>query len=175
MSHVRKLVVVAAVVAVVAAACGESDGQATNETLPPAPSGADSPPDAADACLEDEPVCDDVPGLGAEPLPLDAGDNGGGSGVVVDDALAVADAIAVGGSGIVAVQGFIIQDASGIRLCEALAESMPPQCGGASVGVANLDTVDPDDLATSQGVSWTDLPVVIIGEIVDGVLVPNSA
>ena len=52
MSQVRMLVVVAAVVAVIAAACGDGDGQATDETLPPAASDVESPPDPAAACRE---------------------------------------------------------------------------------------------------------------------------
>jgi hypothetical protein len=175
MRHVRKLVVLAAVVALISVACGDGDGTAvpSDETLPPGPSDVESPPDATGACLDDEPICDDVPGVGAEPLPLDAGSDGGDSGLVVDGALTVGDALAAGASEVIAVLGFVVQDDLGIRLCEALAESMPPQCGGASIEVANLDTVDPDELVTAQGVTWTDLPVTIIGQIVDGVLVPE--
>jgi len=47
-------------------------------------------------------------------------------------------------------------------------------CGGASIEVTDLSTIDPDDLTETQGVTWTDQAVTILGEIVDGSLVPDS-
>lgn len=62
------------------------------------------------------------------------------------------------------------------RLCELLAESFPPQCGGGSVVLADLD---PDDVVAlqmagdSQGIEvrWTDYPLALIGTVEGGVLV----
>ncbi|NIR41603.1 MAG: hypothetical protein GWN79_26950, partial [Actinobacteria bacterium] len=76
-------------------------------------------------------------------------------------------------TGVIAVKGFVVADADGIRLCDLLAESLPPQCGGTWIELANLDAIDPDELKTEQGVTWTDFPVTVLGEIVDGVLTPT--
>ena len=56
-------------------------------------------------------------------------------------------------------------------ICEALAESFPPQCGEGFVTVTSLDQVDPDDIQSSGDVRWTDYTVTIFGEMVDGTLV----
>jgi len=59
------------------------------------------------------------------------------------------------------VAGFVFWDVTGVRLCELLLESFPPQCGGAWLVIAdpvNLD-VALGDIATgsaSDGISWTN-------------------
>ncbi len=60
------------------------------------------------------------------------------------------------------------------RLCEALAESFPPQCGGASVPVSGHVGTSSIPLVSEQGVTWTDQPVTFLGEIIDGTLVVDS-
>ena len=142
----------------------------------PAPGTDDAPPPAAGACLAGAEDCDDIPGNEAPALPadeapdpdIDADDQP----IVVTD-MSVADALETDAVGIIAVRGFVIADAEGIRLCEALAESLPPQCGGASIGLTTLDTVDPDSITEAQGVQWTDELTTIIGQLVDGELVPE--
>ncbi len=69
------------------------------------------------------------------------------------------------------MKGFLLIDGDGARLCEALAESLPPQCGGASIPVSNYEEVLGTPLQSEQGVSWTDETVSFLGEIVDGTLV----
>ena len=59
------------------------------------------------------------------------------------------------------------------RLCELLAESMPPQCGGASVPVVGYDQLDLGVLSSAQGIIWSDGFVVVFGEMIDGTLVAN--
>lgn len=70
-------------------------------------------------------------------------------------------------TGEVSVVGPVVIDGSGARLCSALAESFPPQCGGESVELANIAAADLD-LEEEQGVRWTDLPVVLTGTYDDG-------
>ena len=182
----RRLLMLGVVVAVIALACGggESIDRASGD-LSPAEFSSDDPvaegssPKVSDACLAGAADCDDVPGNTDEPLfigdePRFGTDPGAGvSGMVVDDGLSIADALATDATGPIAVQGFVVADDSGIRLCDALAESYPPQCGGDSIEVGDLTTVDPDELNSAQGVMWTDHRVTIIGEIIDGVLVPT--
>jgi len=66
----------------------------------------------------------------------------------------------------VSVVGSIVVDATGTRLCAALAESFPPQCGGAAVTLTNLDDFDVT-LQEEQDVRWSDPPVVLTGTYSD--------
>lgn len=54
------------------------------------------------------------------------------------------------------------------RLCSALAESFPPQCGGASLLVTGLDLVRVDGLIVEGDVMWTDRPIQLAGVVSDG-------
>ena len=56
------------------------------------------------------------------------------------------------------------------RLCSALAESFPPQCGGASLLVTGLDVAQVDGLMVEQDVMWTDRPIQLAGTVADGIL-----
>jgi hypothetical protein len=69
----------------------------------------------------------------------------------------------------VSVIGFIVADSAGSRLCEALAESFPPQCGGMSVEISGLDDLDPQ-LEEAQGLRWTGTAVVVTGRYSGGTL-----
>lgn len=155
------------VLALVAAACGGSSDDAA--ALPPAGSDTTGNGDLAATCLAGEPDCSDVPGNTA--APLDLGDDAGSdSGMAVDGGLTVAAALDTDATGTIAVQGFIVETAGEARLCDALAESYPPQCGEASVLLDNLDQVDPESLSSEGNVRWTDTTVTIYGELVDGTL-----
>ena len=57
------------------------------------------------------------------------------------------------------------------RLCDALAESSPPQCGGASIVVTGLPPELVDGLQARSGVRWSEAPVQLIGTVVGGVFV----
>jgi hypothetical protein len=182
MKRLGGLITLGVAVMLVAAACGDAEpaADAAPTTVASTPPSESLPPNpAAGACLEGDPNCNDIPGLEPEPpiLPdepdLGADPGEGTSGMVIGGGLTIAEALGTDSTGVIAVQGFVISDANGMRLCEALAESYPPQCGGASIEIANLDAVDPDDLTTAQGVTWTDYSVTILGEIIDGVLTPT--
>lgn len=139
-----------------------------------------TPPAAAGACLEGEPDCNDLGPLPADgepgslPAPQDLPppvDPGVPSGMVVDGGLTVSDALAGGVTGVIAVKGYLLDDGSGWRLCEVLAESFPPQCGGESLGITGHEEMVDVPMLNEQGVTWTDAMVTFLGEIVDGVLV----
>lgn len=84
------------------------------------------------------------------------------------DAVPIVEAVAGDVQGPFLVSGYYLAGPDGQRLCEALAESFPPQCGGTSVILDGGGTLA--DLATSTeaDVSWSDAPVTIEGEFVDG-------
>lgn len=138
----RSLLLAVLALALVLAACGDS--------------GAAADPDpAAGACLVGDPDCDDVPGTTGPPIDPPA-----------LGAVPVADARGIEGP--FAITGYYVDDGSGARLCEALAESFPPQCGGASISL-DPGGVPIANLETAQGVSWSNEPIVVEGEISFGV------
>jgi hypothetical protein len=69
--------------------------------------------------------------------------------------------------GDVAVVGFLVIDSGGQRLCQALAESFPPQCGGSSVDISGIDALEVQ-FEETQGVRWTDPAIVLEGRFTDG-------
>lgn len=166
----RRLSLLIAIVALVAAACG-------TDTEPTPTDAGDTPPPAAGACLEGSEDCNDTMAPGETPPDLPPSDelpsdDGVTSGAIVDGGLTVSEALVTDATGVLAVQGFIVDDGTTARFCEALAESFPPQCGGATIEVTGYETtIDPDDLTTDQGVTWTDFSVVLFGDLVDGTLI----
>ena len=152
----------------VLAACGGAAGVEL-----PIDSSPDVTPPAAGACLVDEPDCSDI-GVstdgGEAPPPADDGEVVTG-GLVAEDALTVSDILVSDLVGEIAVRGFLFDDGSGPVLCEVLAESFPPQCGGASLPVSGHEEAVGVPIISEQGVTWTDQPLVLFGEIVDGTLV----
>ncbi len=163
-----RLAAVIAGVALVAAACGggDADGQVPIND-------AGNSPDAASACLIEEPECDDTPDGDLEPQDLPSGDDGAvdSGGLIIDGGLTIPEALATEATGIIAVRGFLIDDGQEARLCELLAESFPPQCGGASIVLDSTDQIDPDDMTSGGDVTWTDQLVTVLGELMDGTLV----
>ena len=168
------------VVVLALSACGSSSDEA--DTTVPA---ADTPV-AAGLCTQDEPDCDDTGFIDA-PSPSDpdgndvdtSGDVAIVDGMTVDGGITVDEALDTGVTGVVAVKGYLLDDGTGLRLCSVLAESFPPQCGGASLTVADFDfdrmievpEYELVQVENSGGVTWTDGQVTLFGEVVDGNLV----
>ncbi len=57
------------------------------------------------------------------------------------------------------------------RLCEALAESFPPQCSGKFLVVEGLDLTTLDGLTSEGSVTWSDQPVQVLGTVEGEVLI----
>jgi hypothetical protein len=154
--ELRRLAVVLAAVAVIAAACDAGDDQ---------PEGA---PLASDAAT-DEP---------ADLLPINDGPAGAPNEPVTPGvpwstelSMSVSDALSGDVTGAAAVKGFLVVDGGGARLCEVLAQSYPPQCGGEALPITNYGEFLGVPVQEAQGVTWTDDVVSFIGMIVDGTLV----
>ena len=96
------------------------------------------------------------------------GCGGGESAASPDDVLTVGEA--VNADGAVRVRGTLIADAGGVRLCSAILESHPPQCGQPSLRVQGLDLVGVSNMEQAKGVGWTSREVTLAGEVDDGVL-----
>ena len=171
MKSTRSLFLVALALALFAAACGGSEEQIEE------PSNGDTPV-AAGACLVGDPNCDDmgVQPTGDEPLftdgePTDGAPPADDGQPLVGGGLTVSEVLETQIEGGFAITGFYFDDGSGPLLCEALAESFPPQCGVASIPIDNSAGIELDGLVTEGDVTWTDQSAVLIGEVVDGVFV----
>jgi hypothetical protein len=139
----RRLIVLAALVALCgpAAACG--GGEASRPAAP-------SPPEPA------------------APAPAQPAQS--------DQLLTIDEALASTSAEPVRVTGFLLaQEDAAVRLCSALAESYPPQCGGASLLVEGLDLSSVEGLTTPTEpeyahTSWTDGQIELAGVVANGVL-----
>lgn len=150
------------------AACGTSDAG----DLPVNPDPNDSG-QIAGACLEGEPECNDTPG--DLPPPGDTADEPlAPSPALVDGGLTVSEALATDAEGTIAVQGFVIVADGTSLLCDALAESFPPRCGGDSIEITGFEQALDAPITSAQGVSWTEERVAFLGEMVDGTLVVDA-
>jgi hypothetical protein len=114
----------------------------------------------------DAPVDDDdspPPAAGAPPavLVVSDGNRGGGEpGLTVSQALghrATDDLVFVSGALFVNADGTML-------LCEAIAESFPPQCGGARLEVRGLDLRTIENLQAAGAVRWVE-QVVLFGSV----------
>jgi hypothetical protein len=154
--ELRRLAVVLAAVAVIAAACGAGDDQSEGAPLAPDVA-ADEPADLSSindgpAGAPNEPV---TPGVPWSP----------------EFSMSVSEILSGDVTGAAAVKGFLVVDAGGARLCEVLAESYPPQCGGGALPITNYEEFLGVPVQEAHGVTWTDDVVSFLGLIVDGTLV----
>ncbi|MDH3425813.1 MAG: hypothetical protein OEM22_03990 [Acidimicrobiia bacterium] len=93
-----------------------------------------------------------------------------------DDSLAVPVASNEPDGTVVEVAGFIFVEGGDVRLCEAIAESFPPQCGGSRIFVDGLDpaVLGPQlvtasgDLEPASDVAWTNDVVTMSGQMMGG-------
>lgn len=150
-----RYVLLLAVAALAIGACSSDDPSAlpTND--------GDTPAGDQSTCLAGEPDCADDPsnGEGVTELPVELGD------------VTIADLLDGGPGGTVTVAGFIVATDDDVRLCEALAESYPPQCGGLSIRVEGFGDVELEGLPSEGGVTWSDFPITLQGQVVDGAFV----
>ena len=135
--------------------------------------GADGVPDVLVACAEDQPDCQDtlatgdLPTGGNDPLApsTEPGDGSISSGMIADGGLSVSEAIGYEGSQPVAIHGYVVRTSDAAQLCEALAESYPPQCGGASLVLTNPDATNGIPLVEDGDVQWSPDIVILIGTV----------
>ena len=99
--------------------------------------------------------------VGGEPvIVIAAGDPDVGSGLSVEQALAhraTDDLVSVAGTLFVGPDGTVL-------LCDAIAESFPPQCGGARIEVEGQDLDTIVNLQTEGDVSWAE-GVTLLGSV----------
>ena len=86
------------------------------------------------------------------------------------ETLSVEQAFKSNATGRVRVRGILFADARDVRLCSAILESHPPQCGRPSLVVRGLDLVGVSNMEQAKGVRWTSREATLVGEVDDGVL-----
>lgn len=92
------------------------------------------------------------------------------SGLAAGPPISIDEALASASAEPLLVSGNLLAQEGEVRLCSALAESFPPQCGGASLLVEGLKLEEVDGLVTERDVSWTDRPMELLGVVRDGTL-----
>jgi hypothetical protein len=111
-------------------------------------------------------------GTGDDPSASAGGDPTGdpvlviADGPITDPGMSVADALGHRATDdLVTVSGALFVDGDGtVRLCDAIAESFPPQCGGERIVVRGLDLDAVAGLQTEGGVSWAE-GVTLFGSV----------
>ena len=122
------------------------------------------------ACSDDDPDEPTATPTVTATIPSGDGDSDGDSGAAGGTfpagtlPISIPDALA-SDEGPLLVEGYLVITGDGARFCEALAESFPPQCGGASLSVDEPDPSALQNLTTEGDVSWTDQPVQMLGTI----------
>lgn len=105
-------------------------------------------------------------------------DDGPSVGPYVDDEApwTVQEAATLSEAEDVTVVGSLLIQGDDVRLCSALAESYPPQCGGDSLRVEGLDTDGLVGLSRTDATdgpdsaAWSDYPVTLSGSLAGGTL-----
>jgi hypothetical protein len=111
-----------------------------------------------------------IAALLAAALPAACGGDDDGAAGTGTTAISIDEALASGSSEPLLVSGNLLAVNDEVKLCYALAESFPPQCGGASLVVEGLDLATVDGLVTEGDVSWTDHPIELRGVVTDATL-----
>lgn len=118
---------------------------------------------ADDAPAADQPADDPADAPAEDPAPPDddlPSDGDGAAGGTTMRVHTVSEALSAGTGESLHVVGLLIDDGSGWRLCGAVLESYPPQCGGDALQVEGLDPAGLP-LEESGDVRWqTDATVV---------------
>lgn len=96
------------------------------------------------------------------------------TGAPSDELMSIDEALAAPDGTQLQVAGPLIAAGDDVRLCGAIMESYPPQCGEPSLPLEGLDLDAVVGLSRPDpefaGVVWTDFPLVVLGTMQDGVL-----
>lgn len=87
------------------------------------------------------------------------------AGIGMGPGISIEEAIASNLEGPLLVNGNLLAEGDEIRLCDALAESFPPQCGGPQLRVEGLNLDEVDGLVREGEVAWTDRPIQLLGDV----------
>ena len=102
--------------------------------------------------------------------PIDSGPISG-----VGPGISIGEAFTSKLQGPLLVNGHLHVQNDQVRLCEALAEFLPPQCGGRSLAVKGLDLTTMEGLTNEGPVTWSDQPVQVLRTVEGEVLTVAGA
>jgi hypothetical protein len=86
-------------------------------------------------------------------------------GIADGPGISIEEAIGNGGGQPLLINGALFVDPEGrVLLCDAIAESFPPQCGGLRLEVRGLDLASLPDLQEENGVRWAE-QVKLLGTV----------
>lgn len=114
---------------------------------------------------------------GGEDAPATSTPDGGtgtGPSGAMGPGLSIAEARASTAAGPLLVRGFLVAHDGRVQLCEALAESFPPQCGGDSLTVSGLDLDARDDLEEAEGTRWSPSEIALLGDVAGDTLTVDA-
>ncbi len=100
----------------------------------------------------------------------DDGDLASGPVSGVGPGISVGEALTSNLTGPLLINGQLHVENGRTRLCEALAESFPPQCAGRFLVVQGLDLTTIDGLTSEGSVTWSDQTVQVLGTVEGEVL-----
>ncbi|MDH3193872.1 MAG: hypothetical protein OEM40_06080 [Acidimicrobiia bacterium] len=92
----------------------------------------------------------------------------------MDGGLTVTEALNRGGTGVIAVQGFLFDHGSGPKPSDAWAESFPHQCGGASIPISGQVGSSDVSVGARAGCHLDRSAVTVFGDIINGNFVVDS-
>ncbi len=93
-----------------------------------------------------------------------------GPGSGVGPGISVGEALTSNLQGPLLINGHLHSQDGHVRLCELLAESFPPQCGGMALVVEGLDLTTMDGLTSEGPITWSDQLVQVLGTVEGAVL-----
>ena len=88
----------------------------------------------------------------------------------VGPGLSIDEALTSNLAGPLLINGHLHAQDGQVRLCELLAESFPPQCGGTVLVVQGLDLTTMNGLTSDGSVTWSDQLVQVLGTVESEVL-----
>jgi hypothetical protein len=118
-------------------------------------------------------ACSDDDDATATPTPTATADDSGAAGTIpsaMGPGISVTEALASTLDGPLLVNGYLVITPEGARLCEVLAESFPPQCGGDSLTVDDPDPSALEQMTTEGDVSWTEDQIQLLGTVDGGTI-----
>lgn len=95
-------------------------------------------------------------------------------GAATGPGLTIEEALASDLEGPLLVRGTLFAEGDEVRLCDAIAESFPPQCGGRFLHVEGLDLATVEGLTSAQGVTWSEGIVKLLGDVDGDTLVVSA-
>jgi hypothetical protein len=117
-------------------------------------------------CIAGVYECDDTPTETLAPVSPNPSDT---TLPTFEHGIAIAEAYRFDGAGLIAVDGFFVDDGETARLCAVLLESLPPQCGGPSLvipdGAHVLGSALGAPFVEEGSVRWSEGYITLIGII----------